>query len=474
MQLIHAAPDPDCEPRAVSLPASWSPMAASALSALAPGHGPASLPQVAARWINAIGRAAAQAGLDTPIVAELQALLLKQRGAPGPEIWADEPGTAPRFTLNLSEFVDDSGFDLAGLLDAVGSAVTALHLIAPAAQQFRLGLTGLAGLLAALGLDYRSSEARRFAASLAYLTRIRADAASSALPGGTATARGYQPEPPDNCVDPAVNAAIHHWRSQLAEPRHVIAVSAFPPGPVDALLGVETGGIAPAFSPLAADGGLSRMSRHWLAARGLSMDRAVAMLLAGQSPFPAIAAQDAAAMRDAVGPFMAEIAPFAVHEDIPAQPASRREPLPARRGGYTQRAVLAGHKVYVRTGEYPDGRLGEVAITAPKDGSVARGLMDALSTAISLGLQHGVRLESFVDLFLNVRFGAAGLVEGDPHVPSATSVLDYAMRHLAACYLGRADLPVPIMEPEDAALADPPLLPMELPRGQRRLRLVGN
>ena len=120
--------------------------------------------------------------------------------------------------------------------------------------------------------------------------------------------------------------------------------------------------------------------------------------------------------------------------------AHEREKLPQRRKGYTQKAIVGGHKVYLRTGEYEDGRLGEIFIDMHKEGAAFRSLMDAMAIAISMGLQYGVPLEEFVDAFTFTRFEPAGLVIGNDSIKNATSVLDYIFRELAISYLDRHDL----------------------------------
>ena len=145
-------------------------------------------------------------------------------------------------------------------------------------------------------------------------------------------------------------------------------------------------------------------------------------------------------MHDAVAPFVHAMPARPEPVRQPAHAARRRE-LPARRAGYTQKAAVGGHRLYLRTGEYDDGTLGEVFIALHKEGAAFRGLMDNFAVAVSLGLQHGVPLEAFVEAFTFTRFGPAGAVEGDPAVAHATSLLDYTFRHLAANYLGRRDIP---------------------------------
>ncbi|MGZ5988715.1 MAG: vitamin B12-dependent ribonucleotide reductase [Rhizomicrobium sp.] len=120
--------------------------------------------------------------------------------------------------------------------------------------------------------------------------------------------------------------------------------------------------------------------------------------------------------------------------------AHDREKLPQRRKGYTQKAIVGGHKVYLRTGEYEDGRLGEIFIDMHKDGAAFRSLMDGFAIAISVGLQYGVPLEEFVEAFTFTRFEPAGMVLGNDSIKNATSVLDYIFRELAVSYLDRSDL----------------------------------
>jgi ribonucleoside-diphosphate reductase alpha chain len=117
-----------------------------------------------------------------------------------------------------------------------------------------------------------------------------------------------------------------------------------------------------------------------------------------------------------------------------------RERMPSRRKSYTQKATVGGHKVYLHTGEYEDGRLGEIFIDMHKEGAAFRSLMNNFAIAISLGLQYGVPLEEFVEAFTFTRFEPAGLVTGNETIKNATSVLDYIFRELAVSYLGRHDL----------------------------------
>ena len=119
---------------------------------------------------------------------------------------------------------------------------------------------------------------------------------------------------------------------------------------------------------------------------------------------------------------------------------SHREKLPQRRKGYTQKAIVGGHKVYLRTGEYDDGALGEIFIDMHKEGAGFRAMMNNFAIAVSVGLQYGVPLEEFVDAFTFTRFEPAGMVQGNDSIKNATSILDYVFRELAVSYLDRTDL----------------------------------
>ncbi|MBR9842139.1 MAG: vitamin B12-dependent ribonucleotide reductase [Rhodobacteraceae bacterium] len=119
---------------------------------------------------------------------------------------------------------------------------------------------------------------------------------------------------------------------------------------------------------------------------------------------------------------------------------SQRSKMPERRKGYTQKAVVGGHKVYLRTGEYEDGSLGEIFIDMHKEGAGFRAMMNNFAIAVSVGLQYGVPLEEFVDAFTFTKFEPAGMVQGNDSIKNATSILDYIFRELAVSYLDRTDL----------------------------------
>ncbi|HVY14257.1 MAG TPA: TSCPD domain-containing protein [Rhodopila sp.] len=476
----------------MTLPASWDDSAAAALAALGPGKGPVTLATAAHAWIAPIAAAAQQAGLDLPLADRLHRLLLLRRAAPTEPVWHGEAPDGPGFVLNLPAFLDSDGqFDAADFAEAIETAVTALSLAAPRVRDIDVGMADLAGLLAALGIDYASEAARETAACLAAILRGRADAASARigrlgppLGGPMRPADFTWPTPPARCPIRGLPEAARAARQAAAAVeglRHRATTAITRPGLAEALLGVETGGIAPAFSAVSETGGLTRAARAWLAVSGVTAEEALAAALSGGSPIPLYGVSAHAAMHDAVAPFVHAMPPRPVPLVVPATPPRRRD-LPGRRSGYTQKASVGGHKLFLRTGEYDDGTLGEVFIALQKEGAAFRGLMDNFAHAVSLGLQHGVPLERFVEAFTFTRFGPAGAVEGDPAVHSATSLIDYAFRHLAANYLGRHDLPEAEIEDSDTvghgAREQSPLLPLDLPseaspRARRRnLRVV--
>ncbi|PVA08336.1 vitamin B12-dependent ribonucleotide reductase [Thalassorhabdomicrobium marinisediminis] len=131
---------------------------------------------------------------------------------------------------------------------------------------------------------------------------------------------------------------------------------------------------------------------------------------------------------------------------------SHREKMPQRRKGYTQKANVGGHKVYLRTGEYENGNLGEIFIDMHKEGAGFRAMMNNFAIAVSVGLQYGVPLEEFVDAFTFTKFEPAGMVQGNDSIKNATSILDYIFRELAVSYLDRTDLAH--VKPEGASFDD--------------------
>ena len=137
---------------------------------------------------------------------------------------------------------------------------------------------------------------------------------------------------------------------------------------------------------------------------------------------------------------VAAAAPQVIEKVVERIVRAEREKLPHRRKGYTQKATVGGHKVYLRTGEYEDGRIGEVFIDMHKEGAAFRSLMNNFAIAVSIGLQYGVPLEEFVEAYTFTRFEPQGIVTGNDAIKMSTSILDYTFRELAISYLDRHDL----------------------------------
>ncbi|MBX3730396.1 MAG: intein-containing adenosylcobalamin-dependent ribonucleoside-diphosphate reductase [Candidatus Sumerlaeia bacterium] len=142
----------------------------------------------------------------------------------------------------------------------------------------------------------------------------------------------------------------------------------------------------------------------------------------------------------AAEPIRASDSPALIAEKIVYRYIARRRKLPERRSGYTQKAWIGQHKVFLRTGEYSDGSLGEIFLDMHKEGAAFRSLMNCFAIAVSLGLQHGVPLEKYVNAFVFTRFEPNGGVRGNPYIKRATSIIDYIFRELAVSYLNRYDL----------------------------------
>lgn len=472
MRRVEIGADPDAIPQPAIIPVVWPEQTAAGLVALRAGPHLIAAPEATAAWIDPIGKRAAAAGIDVDLATALHELLVTRRAAPSPGVWRNAPEAIPGFVFNLPAFLDDAQqFDTDGFGRAVEIAVLALSLANPAAQRLALGIADLALLLARLDLDYGSDAARDLAATLAGLLAAHADIASAGL-----LARGIAPgcpvtgtDLPRSCPIAAVREAAIGARAKAAAlglRQHRSLTGILPPGAVEALLGVETIGIAAPLSALNGEGKLAVWARARLAASGRPTEDALAASIAGADPFGVADRAALHAMHDAIAPHCAILPEL--QTTLPARTSGHRltrDKLPAKRGGYTQKATIAGHKLFLRTGEYPDGRLGEIFLTLPRESAALRGLTDAFAVAVSLGLQHGVPLDDFVDEFAFTRFGIAGPVEGDAEITQATSLLDYSFRHLAANYLGRHDIAAEILETDTVAPAAPtPFLPLDLPR----------
>ena len=154
----------------------------------------------------------------------------------------------------------------------------------------------------------------------------------------------------------------------------------------------------------------------------------------------AISADDEDELAEAVANNDVQHVAEAIAERVVIRYQARRRRLPQRRSGFTQKAAVGGHKVYIRTGEYEDGSVGEIFLDMHREGAAFRSLMNCFAIAVSLGLQYGVPLEEFVDAFVFTRFEPSGIVGGHDRIKMSTSVIDYVFRELAITYLGRDDL----------------------------------
>jgi len=150
--------------------------------------------------------------------------------------------------------------------------------------------------------------------------------------------------------------------------------------------------------------------------------------------------EDAPLIEESPAAVAAPVSPAEQAERVVENWVARRRRLPFRRAGYTQKAVIGGHNIYLRTGEYEDGSLGEIFLDMHKEGAAFRSMMNCFAIAVSLGLQHGVPLEKYVDAFLFTRFEPNGIVQGNPYIKMTTSIIDYIFRELAVTYLGRHEL----------------------------------
>jgi ribonucleoside-diphosphate reductase alpha chain len=512
----EAAADPDAPVRVITLPASWDEEAAAALAALAPGEGPVHLAAAAAAWIAPACAALSRWGWAEEDTAALAARcherLRTRRAAPTPALWRGEAGEAG-FVFNLPAFFDPvEGFAAEAFIAAIEDAVVVLSALRPEANRLALAFADLAGLIAALGLDYAEEAARATGTALAALLRLAAEQASAklaprlgrALHPATPLPPLSLPRPlPEGLGAPFAAALARLAASRPAEVAHAHLTALLPPGPIEALLGAEAGGFAPAFGLTDGTGRLRRSARALLAARGLETETALALALSGSPPLREATQADIAAMAAALTPWIERseslialpplsLAPAGRQEET--RPAAEREemerqergpeerarfvPLPARRRGYTQKVLIGGHPLFLRTGEYPDGRLGEIALSAPREAPAVRALLESVAEAVSIGLQHGVPLAAFIEAFRHGRFGPHGVVEGDEHVAQASSFLDYAFRHLAAVYLGTEIPPLAETAGEEERRSAAPLLPLDLPEGpaprggRRRLKVV--
>ncbi|MCE0745200.1 vitamin B12-dependent ribonucleotide reductase [Acetobacter sicerae] len=544
MRTVMASADPDAPARAITLPADWDDEAAAALAEIVTGTGAVSLPRESARWIDSFTSGAhrpdeqQQEPSRGEIISgrSLAWLLILRQAAPTLAVWHGASDRRPGFVLNLAAFVlpgedfaaetfvaalrllclvlrtdarlkaarrngelpldeamppEPTLFDLPTMPSEEKSGVKPATPSAPADPEMtgsllpdaplpivgEILLTNLDACLAALGLDYDSDDGRDAACSIVALTT---------LVSREGTGCDHLPLMPHRHVLPGLSAAIRDAWSRAAvdteTPEARIETGFSSTGPVDALLGCEACGLAPIFSPLRSDGRLAASTLNRLAARGLSVETALAASLAGESPLiiPTIDAH--MRMYRALAGFVDRVPARPDPTMAPPPrilPRGMLQPLPERHTGIAQKASVGGHRFFLRTAEYEDGTLGEIALTPARESAMVRGLMESFSQAVSIGLQYGAPLEDFVERFAYSSFGPAGTVEGDPVTSYATSILDYAFRALSNLYLQQR---LPDAPHEDDNQGNSPLLPFDFksgdtpkpstPGGRRGLRLV--
>lgn len=488
MRTLHISPDPDSPDlrdetvRTVILPASWEDAAAQALAFLTPTEGgPVRLATEAARWVDAIDATPRLPGTPAdapPVGRSLSCLLLMRQMAPNAALWQRRPDEQAGFVVRLSGFTQEGIFaaeqyvaclrlacESLRRLDAQESstrsgALPLFEELTPAASEKPVAglvtLTDLDACLAELGLDYDSPRARQFACAVAALAQQVA-----CLGTGKTAEVFHSPDFPDiERVSHSLAESPEGKTSSLApqEKRAPLETGFAAATPTEALLGVESCGVAPVFSPVDEAGRLRPSTLARLAHRGLTPEKALAQALEGTIPLvtPEVGAQ--AKMQAALAPYCDCLPPLPepeLEEVLTRLERGVRRPLPPRQTGFSQRVSIGGHPLVMRTSQFEDGSLGGLTLTPPRESPMTRGLMECLAQAVSIGLQFGAPLEAFVDQFAYTRFGPCGTVEGDPDVTYASSMLDYAFRTLSAAYSGQE---MPDAPPEKIRDKDP-LLP---------------
>jgi hypothetical protein len=357
---------------------------------------------------------------------------------------------SPVLFVDLESFAGPDGFDRIGLTGLCALCGEALR-----PRGGTLALTGLAALLAALGLSYDSEDA------IALTREIGETSAAATGEGVTtavmapdpATARLLASEsdglaPLDGLVVSdggeagwrrCVAAGLSRLRFDLPDQVEGVPAECFRGPPPEAVivmaatLAARVSGPVEAVIPMPADATVEAVATLLRAASQAQLPH-VRVTRTGSGFTALLDTLEAAEDGDAPAQRLETLVDRAI-----ASAAERRK-LPDRRKGYIQKSTVGGHKVYLHTGEFDDGELGEIFIDMHKEGAAFRSLMNNFAIAISIGLQYGVPLEEFVDAFVFTRFEPAGPVEGNDSIRHATSILDYLFRELAVSYLGREDL----------------------------------
>jgi ribonucleoside-diphosphate reductase alpha chain len=369
-------------------------------------------------------------------------------GAPEFRFAGERPSPGPVLYLNLPLF----GTDMKAIGKTIALWAGALRAGArKSAPAGTISLTGFAALFAQLGLPYDSDEARNLAADIARAAMLAAGARvtiSVIEPEGVvarlmeADSRGIAPlndvlvqTATGRELRPSVITGLKHLGLGLTDKGAMTAFARPAPDAVIALaaaLEADINGPAPAILTLPADAGPDQVARL--------------MRQAGKAGLSSLKIErQGAGLTGLLDEIDEDLEPGEerivekIIEKIVEKPVNRRK-MPDRRKGYIQKATVGGHKVYLHTGEFDSGELGEIFIDMHKEGAAFRSLMNNFAIAISIALQYGVPLEEFVDAFVFTRFEPAGEVEGNDSIRHATSILDYLFRELAVSYLGRNDL----------------------------------
>ncbi|NHN94005.1 vitamin B12-dependent ribonucleotide reductase [Acetobacter thailandicus] len=499
MNTHQTAADPDAPLRSVTLPAEWDTDAAAALAQLVPGRGAVNISAAASCWVEALTH-------DEATARSLTWLLLMRQAAPTESLWSCSFDRSPGFVVNLAAFVTPGeGFASETFVAALRLLCSILRETTRSKAELRNGelplpemfpahrqseeketlpeapatagtilLTNLDACLAGVGLGYDSEDGRAAACAIAALATLTTHCGCGP---------DSLPLPPVRTVLPGLDQSLRAvWNEAATEtetPLLPVETGFSAPGPVDGLLGAEACGLAPVFSLLRPSGQLAKSTLDRLRARNFTAETALAAALAGEEVLPLPAASAHMAMYRALTGFVDHMP---ARPDPEAPPLNRhlergmRRALPHRHGGFVQKTTIGGHRLFLRTGEYDDGTLGELSLTPTRESAMAKGLMESFGEAVSIGLQYGAPLEEYINSFAYSCFGPAGTVEGDPVAEYATSMLDYAFRALSDAYLGKR-MPD---SPPDAHETDPnPLLPLDFadddgnpPPHRRGLRLV--
>ena len=392
-------------------------------------------------------------------------------GGAGLNLFVDDPEAALRLgagsfsTVELFQTAD--GETASRLRPSIAAAIVRAGGDLESAERHLLGRRTLAG---APGMDHAALRARGFTDveleaiedALAHVERLEDAFHPAVLDAGfVRDVLGLELEPGEPVLDrlgfsPAELEAAGDWafghgdlRSWDMAPAPLATVLADPAAfEMDVRRALEPFSAAPDLSPVrlpwnAAAGQAARA----LADAARDGRRAVRLKRAEAPAGPLLDLPEIAADRERRREPEARTVERVVEKVVERERTRRK--LPDRRKGYIQKAAVGGHKVYIHTGEYEDGELGEIFIDMHKEGAAFRSLMNNFAIAISIGLQYGVPLEEFVDAFVFTRFEPAGRVTGNDSIKSATSILDYIFRELGVSYLGRHGLANADPEPGD-------------------------